>query len=168
MRSILLGLAPLGVMLAIACVLTVARPLIPGPLARDRLVRIFLLGVALQCAHFVEEFTTGFYVEFPQLLGLAPWTPEFFVSFNLAWIAIWILAAVGIREGIRAALVPVWFLAIAMLVNMVAHPLMAFQAQGYFPGLFTSPLAGVVGLMLWPRVLAATQSAGPGLPGGAV
>ena len=66
----------------------------------------------------------------------------------------WILSAVALDLGHRAALVPIWFFAIAMLLNGVAHPLLALWAGGYFPGLITSPLSGLVGVLLWRQLLA--------------
>jgi len=56
----------------------------------------------------------------------------------------------------RAALFPLWFLAIASLANGVAHPLLSVQAGRYFPGLFTSPLVGVAGLALLRQMALAT------------
>lgn len=53
---------------------------------RDRLIELTLLGIAAQCLHFTEEFITGFHVRAPRVLGLAPWSSEFFVTFNLAWL----------------------------------------------------------------------------------
>ncbi len=158
----LLGLLPLGVVLAVAIAFTLARS-IPrqDPAVRDPLVRLYLLGLALQCLHVIEEFTTDFYLEFPRFLGLAPWTPDFFVAFNLVWIAIWVLSAIGFREGIRLAMAPIWFFALGMAVNGVAHPALALAAGGYFPGLWTSPLVGVLGVVLSTRLFAATQGGVP-------
>lgn len=158
LRSVLIGTSALSVVLVAAIGLTLGRPF-PSrdPKARDRLIRLFLLGVAIQCLHAIEEFVTGFHVRFPALLGLAPWTPEFFVTFNVLWIAIWIVSAVALREGLRAALVPVWFFALGMSVNGVAHPALALAAGGYFPGLVTSPAVGVAGVTLWVRLLALTR-----------
>ncbi len=56
------------------------------------------------------------------------------------------------------AFFPVWFFAIAAIVNGVAHPLPAVAARGYFPGLITSPVVGVVGVLLWLRLVAVTRS----------
>jgi hypothetical protein len=148
-RSVLSGTAGLSVLVVISLVLTVARPHVsPDPTVRRRF--LVLLGTAIvgQCMHFAEELTTGFHFRFPVLLGLSPWTPGFFVWFNLAWIVVWVLAAFGLRIGLVAALVPVWFLALALLLNGVAHPLMALREGAYFPGLYTSPLVGVIGVLL--------------------
>lgn len=64
---------------------------------RDRFVNLFLFSVAFQCLHFVEEFITHLYERLPQLLELQPWSSEFFVAFNLSWISIWILSAIGLK-----------------------------------------------------------------------
>jgi hypothetical protein len=47
-----------------------------------------------------------------------------------------------------------------MLTGM-AHPLMAAASGGYFPGLTTSPVIGVAGLLLWSRLRSATRDSAP-------
>ena len=84
LRSILLGTALLDVMLVIALGLTVLRLPSPRPdtTARDRVISLFLIGIAAQSVHFMEEFITGFYLRWPEFLGSSPWSAEFFMSFN--------------------------------------------------------------------------------------
>jgi len=133
-------------MLVVAAVLTWARPWIRrAPEQRSRLANLLLLGVAVQCFHSIEEFVTGFHSRFPGFFDLSPWSPELFVAFNLAWIAIWILAALGVEKGWRLALLPTWFFALGMTANGLAHPLLSVAAGGYFPGLVTSPIVGLLG-----------------------
>ncbi|MCP5090226.1 MAG: hypothetical protein GY949_04810, partial [Gammaproteobacteria bacterium] len=52
-----------------------------------------------------------------------------------------------------------WFLAIAGMLNGVAHPLLAIAAGGYFPGLITSPFIGAAGVWLWLGLRKATRPA---------
>ena len=158
LRSVLLGTSGLSIALAAALLLTLCRPLLrPDPAARGRVIRLLALGIAVQGLHFAEELITKFYVEFPQFLGLSTWTSEFFVVFNLVWLAIWVLSAIALRAGMGIALFPIWFFAIAMTANGIAHPILALGARAYFPGLVTSPAVGIVGVLLWARLLAATQ-----------
>jgi hypothetical protein len=91
------------------------------------------------------------------LLGLSAWSESFFVVFNLTWLCIWILSAIGLQRGYWFALFPVWFFAIGSILNGIAHPLLAILVRGYFPGLITSPLVGVLGLLLWLRLQALTS-----------
>jgi hypothetical protein len=53
-------------------------------------------------------------------------------------------------------LFPLWFLGIACALNGLAHPLLALRSGGYFPGLITSPLVGVAGVLLLWRTLRVT------------
>jgi hypothetical protein len=122
-----------------------------------RTVLLFGIGLLLQSLHFVEEYATGFYQRFPSSLDLEPWPRSFFVTFNLCWLAIWAWAAVRLRAGSRVALWAVWFFALAGMANGVAHPLLAIRADGYFPGLITAPLVGVVGFCLFVRLFAITE-----------
>src|SRR4051812_44543174 len=152
-RSMFLGPSVLyGVAIA-ALLLTIKRtPVKYSSEEIDGVIGLYLIGVAFQCLHFTEEFVTGFYVRAPEFLGFVAWPTEFFVTFNLIWIAVWLVAAVGIRKGIRIAFFPVWFFAIGMVGNAIWHPLLCLATRGYFPGLFTSPFAGVVGAILLTRL----------------
>ena len=156
LRSELLGTAGPTVAAIVAVVLTICRrPVTRGETQSDP-VKVFALLVVLQACHFVEEYATGFHERFPPVLGLAPWPAGFFVAFNLLWLAVWGGALLAMRAGYRAAFFPAWFLALAGMANGVAHPLLAVQARAYFPGLVTSPLVGLVGVVLWRRLIAST------------
>ena len=156
-RSILLGASGLAILAVIAVFFTVTRrkqTQQPGELAR-----LALVVVAGQCVHFLEEFITGFHLKFPALLGLAPWTTAFFVTFNVVWIAIWLLSAAGVYCHFRPAYFPIWFLALAATGNGVVHPLLALAVAGYFPGLLSSPALGLLGWRLFRKLRSATRSA---------
>lgn len=160
LRSILLGLSALYVIAGIALILTILRHEVKQQhpaAALNRFMHLFLVGVALQCLHFIEEFVTGLYIHLPAFLDLAPWSPEFFVAFNLAWIAIWIISAIGIYHHFPAAYFPVWFFIFGMVGNGVFHPLLALATQGYFPGLVTSPIVGVISIILFTKLWELTQ-----------
>lgn len=119
--------------------------------------RALALATAVQFVHFSEEWATGFNVRFPALFGLEPIPGEAFVVFNLAWIAAWLVAVPMLREARAFAFFVAWFLAIAGLLNGIAHPLLAAATGGYFPGLISSPFIGVAGLYLWRRLNVATS-----------
>jgi hypothetical protein len=61
-----------------------------------------------------------------------------------------------VRSARAPALFAAWFLAIAGMVNGIAHPLLAVAAGGYFPGLISSPVIGSAGVWLWVRLRRAT------------
>jgi hypothetical protein len=108
--------------------------------------------------HFAEEYLTRFHERFPRMLGIAQWSDEFFVTFNVLWVAVWAVSAIGVWSNVRAAFFPAWFLAIGMVVNGVAHPLLAVANRGYFPGLITSPVVGVVGALFGLRLWQVTAA----------
>jgi len=116
------------------------------------------LATAVQTAHFGEEWATGFHARFPALFGLEPMPLSFFVVFNCVWIAIWIASIPSLRSASKPAFFAAWFLAIAGMLNGVAHPLMAIASGGYFPGLVSSPLIGLISIHLWRRLRCATSS----------
>jgi len=121
------------------------------------LVVASLVTLAMQALHFTEEYSTGFATAFPMRLGLAPWSDTFFIVFNVGWIALWAFAIATADRLPRAAAVLLWFLAIAAIVNGVAHPLLAVAAKGYFPGLWTAPVLGLAGLWLAKNLRRATH-----------
>jgi hypothetical protein len=152
-RSMILGPSVLWGVAVVAIVLTIARrPAKNSPGAVDGIIRLYLIGIAFQCLHFTEEYVTRFYVRTPEFLGFVAWSGEFFVILNLSWIALWLFGAVGIKLGVRAAYFPVWFFAIGMVGNAIWHPLLSLATGGYFPGLFTSPFAGIIGAILLSRL----------------
>lgn len=159
LRSILVGTAGLSAAAVVALLLTILRRLVDSDVVnRERTVRLFLIGLVLQCSHFTEEFATRFQDRFPAILGLPAWSDNFFVAFNLVWLSVWILSVVGLQRGYSFALFPAWFFAIAAIANGIAHPLLAVAARGYFPGLVTSPILGVFGVLFWRRLQALTRS----------
>jgi len=153
-------LAPAGLYLplVIALILAIIRtPRHVDAGARANLVGVFLIGIACQCAHFIEEFVTGIHRLFPPLLGLAPISAELFVGLNVFWLGVWALAAYGLLRGLWVAYFPVWFFGLAMCLNGIAHPLLSVWTGGYFPGIFTSPVAGIMGIVVTRNLLQSTE-----------
>jgi len=66
LRSMLTGTAGLSAGAVLALLLTILRKPVEGDLAgRERTSRIFLIGLAAQCLHFMEEFV-NFRIGFPR------------------------------------------------------------------------------------------------------
>jgi hypothetical protein len=72
-----------------------------------------LLAIAVQCVHFCEEFLTGFPRQFPKLLGNDAWSDAQFVAFNMAWLTLFVLAALGVYRRVALAYLVILFLALA-------------------------------------------------------
>jgi protein-S-isoprenylcysteine O-methyltransferase Ste14 len=152
------GTAGLTLAGGLALLLAVLRRPLPDRVVQRRRVTLMLVfGLGCQMAHFAEEYVTEFYRHFPETLGLAPWSRAFFIILNVCWFAIWAWAAFRLRLGHRAAYFPAWFFAITAMVNAIAHPLLALRASGYFPGLITSPLLGLVGVWLFVGLVKLTE-----------
>ena len=156
----MLSIVPSIVVLGLVAVVAIAlarryrSPAERGPERRAASLAL-LLATVIQAAHFGEELATGFHERFPALLGLPPMPLSFFVGFNLAWIVIWIAAVSGVQSAKPAAFFAAWFLALAGMLNAIAHPLLALAVNGYFPGLVTSPLIGAAALWLWLKLQSA-------------
>ena len=147
----------LGAAAFFAVALTRSRPLSEDGAARRDAALGLALATSVQAVHFVEEAATGFHERFPVLFGLPPIPFPVFLSFNLAWLAIWAASVLGLRSGRAGALFAAWFLAIAGGLNGIGHPLLAVVAGGYFPGLLSSPFMGVAAGLLWVRLRRATR-----------
>lgn len=159
MISLLPSLIALGAAALCALLLARRRPS-PGPKQAERYAaaRVLGLATAIQAVHFAEEAASGFSERLGAVFGLPEMPFGLFVLFNLGWLGIWIASVWGIRHGRPAAFFAAWFLAIAGMVNGIAHPLLAIADGGYFPGLVTSPVIGVASVWLWTRLRAATEA----------
>ena len=162
MLSVIPSVIILGIVAIVALRLAQRRSS-PIDATTERMAASTVLGTAtaIQGAHFAEEWKMGFHVKFPALMGLDPMPLSFFVTFNLAWIAVWIASVPLLRHGSIFAFFAAWFLAIAAMLNGIAHPMMALASNGYFPGLVTSPLIGIAGVCLWRRLQRATSRPAP-------
>jgi hypothetical protein len=142
------GPAFLSILLAIAFLLAWRAP--PKADRWARLIAPASLTLALQSLHVAEEFSTGFHRQAPAMLGLEPWSPSFFVSFNLAAIASWALALAAFASGRANAFWSglLWFLAISSMGNALWHPAISLIIGGYFPGTVTAPFLGIAGYLL--------------------
>jgi hypothetical protein len=123
---------------------------------RAAAAKMLALAAAIQAVHFAEEFATGFPERLGALFGIPAMSTTFFVVFNVTWLVIWFVSVPGVRSAHAFAFFVAWFLAIAGMVNGIAHPLLSVAAGGYFPGLFTSPVICSAAYWLWKRLRAAT------------
>ena len=109
---------------------------------------IYLLAVAVQCAHLAEEYAMDFHLEFPGLFGYT-WPGKLFIAFNLIWLLVFLLAAWGVFRRIWLAYLVVWFFVIAGSIgNGILHIILSLIAGGYFPGLITGLAHLAIGLFL--------------------
>ena len=157
MQSLIPSILVLSLVALVAALLAIRRSS-PEELVKERTAasKVLIVTTLIQGAHFIEELATGFYIRFPALFDSEPMPLTFFVLFNIGWITIWIASVPFIRSARKFAFFAAWFLAIAGMLNAVAHPAMAIASGGYFPGLISSPIIGLAGVILWVRLQAAT------------
>ena len=159
----LMGILPsaiiLGILVAIALFIALSRGWADNNDDQmRRAVQIAAITVILQAVHFTEELLTGLEERLPSLFGLDAMSLAVFVLFNVAWLVIWSVSVWGLRTKHRAALFPLWFLALGCVFNGIAHPLLSAMVGGYFPGLATSPVVGLAGILLLRSLLQITQT----------
>jgi len=122
---------------------------------------IYLLAIAVQCLHFTEEYVTGFQHQFPRLFE-EDWSDARFVTFNMLWLAAFVLAGLGVYGRLQLAYLMVLFLAlIGGVGNGTAHLVLSAMYRRYFPGVITAPFCILVGITLLTRLFAGTRSSAP-------
>jgi hypothetical protein len=122
------------------------------------IVPLYLLGIAIQGLHFYEEYLTGFQRRFPAFFGYQ-WSDRRFVVFNLVWLSVFVLSALGILLKLRLAyLIAFFFALVGEIGNGIAHLALSVAQRRYFPGLFTAPLVLIVGLALLSRLMRTTEA----------
>lgn len=157
MLNVLPSILVLG-LAALAALFLVLSRRSPPENAAERLAaaRALALAIGVQSVHFIEEAITGFHEQLGTLLGIPGIPLPVFVVFNLIWLGIWIASVPELRSARGSAFFAAWFLAIAGMINGVAHPLLAIAAGGYFPGLVSSLFIGIASIRLWFRLRRAT------------
>lgn len=161
MLNLLPSILVLGLAALVALRLALTRDSPPERVAeRSSAARALAVAVFIQAIHFAEETTTGFNERLGPLFGLPRMSLSIFLIFNIAWLVIWIVSIPGLKSSWTPAFFAAWFLAIAGVINGVAHPLMALAENGYFPGLVTSPFIGAASVWLWAQLRRATRETG--------
>jgi uncharacterized protein with HXXEE motif len=122
---------------------------------------IYLIAVAVQCLHLGEEYLTGFQRRFPILVGYE-WSDARFVTFNLIWLAVFVLAALGAYRHVPLAYLVILFFALgAGVANGAGHLLLMTTQGGYFPGGITAPLCLLLGILLLRRLFGEQRESSP-------
>lgn len=115
---------------------------------------VYLLAIAVQCLHFTEEYAAGFQHQFPRLFG-DDWSDARFVTFNMLWLAAFVLAGLGVYRRAKLAYLVVLFLAlIGGVGNGISHLVLSATYRRYFPGVITAPFCLLVGILLLSRLFA--------------
>ena len=110
---------------------------------------LYLSTIPMLMLHGVEEYSGRLYETLPPRFGLKPIQPGHFAAFNLVWLMIFLVAAIGVFRGVRLSLLVVWFVALLGCIgNAVFHGWLALQSGGYEAGVVTAMLNLPLGVML--------------------
>ncbi|MDX1396593.1 MAG: hypothetical protein R3195_19590 [Gemmatimonadota bacterium] len=141
----------------------------PPEKASERVAASKALAVAVvaQGVHLAEEAVGDLPARLPALFGERPVPLSIFLTINLVWLGIWAVSVWMLRGGASGAFFAAWFLALAGILNGVAHPARARPAGGYIPGQGRTPAVAAAGVLLAPRLTAATEPLPTGAPSGA-
>ncbi len=124
------------------------------PADPDRVLTLYLLVIAGELVHQIEEYIAGFPQQSAKTLNASAMTPNFFVVMILILAAIGVTAAVGLQYGHPLANYVMWFIVIGPgFVNGIAHIIFPFMVgEWYFPGLLTVWLPLIPGTILIRRL----------------
>ena len=123
---------------------------------------LFLLLVAVQAAHSVEEYLTRLYVVFPPARYVSGLVSENrasgFIVVNVAIIVLGVCCyAFPIRSGLKAGRLVAWLWLVMELANGTGHAWLAASAGGYFPGALTGAALIVAALGLAASLVVDTR-----------
>ncbi len=120
--------------------------------AAERTLPLYLLALSIQMLHFAEEYLNDFVVALPALYGADPYPLDYWLVFNMAAYAFFILGAIVLFKGIKElAIIPIFYVLAGVLLNALGHLVLAIYSGGYFPGLYTA----ILYLLLLPYLLKA-------------
>jgi hypothetical protein len=122
---------------------------------------IYFTTIAWQFIHFAEEFLTRFNERFPQLYGTRAFSPELFVSFNMASYFVFVIACLLVfTKRLNFLLIPVlFFLVYGAIGNAITHTWWVVWQRGYFPGFYTAQLYWLLGPWALSRLLGTNREA---------
>lgn len=147
-QSFLVGCAGLAALLAAAIVLWIARPIRRASKSRlESLSNVMAWGIIFYVVHQIECFLGTFHVTLPQLFGWIAWPGSLYLAVQAGCVLIWLPSTAGIRHLNRAAFLPAWFFALVAMGLGFLVPVLALTVEGYFPGLMSSSLVGVMGAL---------------------
>ena len=110
---------------------------------------LYLVTIPMLILHAFEEYSGRLYETLPPRFGLEPVEPGQFTDFNLVWLAIYLLAAVGVFSGNRLSLLVVWFVALLGCIgNALFHGLLTLVDGEYVPGVVTALINLPLGVAL--------------------
>jgi hypothetical protein len=122
-------------------------------LAGERITPLYLIALAWQLVHFLEEYFTGFNYRWPTgIFHARPYGDKQFVAINVGSYAVFIMGAVALLKRIPELYLPaVFFSVMGVMFNAIQHPIYSLMVKGYFPGLWTSFVDLALGPVLLKR-----------------
>jgi len=145
----------LSILFAISVVLTFSRSRVPNAQLRS-VNNLVLMACGAQLLHFFEEAVYDLHVRLPEVFGLPAMEYSFFLTINIGLLIVWLFGAFR-RTANSIVISTFWFLALASVFNLLAHPTLTLVTGRYFPGVVTSPVVGVTGVLLLRRLLQVTR-----------
>ena len=131
------------------------------PADPQKILPVFLLALALQIIHTIEEYIADFAGELSVLFNLNPVGRDFFaVAIMGGFASVWVLTAFGLIYRNPLANFMLWFFVIGPgLVNGLAHVVLAIIANDiYFPGLITVVLPTVASIAVLKVLISRNQT----------
>jgi len=122
----------------------------------EKVLPLYLIALAVQFFHFLEEYLTGFTVRVAELPGQSEMVMETWIIFNMCAYAAFVLGGIALlKKNKEFMIIPIFFVIVGVVLNAVGHVLISLYVGGYFPGLYTALIYFLLGPMLVKRFLVA-------------
>ena len=118
----------------------------------EKILPLYLIALGVQMLHFAEEYLNGFVVEFPQVFSQEAYPEAYWVVFNMAAYAFFLVGGIVLFKQIKElSVIPLFFILVGVILNPLAHLALTVYNGAYFPGVYTS----IIYLFLAPFIIKA-------------
>jgi hypothetical protein len=122
---------------------------------------LYLTGILIQLTHFLEEYYMGFYKALPSIFNANPWSERQFIIFNMVWLIIFLLAAIGSFNNIKMSFLIVWFfILVGGIGNGIMHIGLSLLRKEYFPGTVTAVFLLAFGIIMILNIVSSFTTKG--------
>ncbi len=105
----------------------------------EKFLPLYLIALAVQFLHFLEEYLMGCNVRVAELPGQSEMPMDTWIIFNMSAYAAFVLGAIALlKKRKEFMIIPIFFVITGVVLNAIGHALISFYLGGYFPGLYTA------------------------------
>lgn len=97
-----------------------------------RVLPLYLMTLAVQFFHFLEEYLTGFTVRVAELPGQSEMVMETWIIFNMCAYAVFVLGGIALlKKNKEFMIIPIFFVITGVVLNAVGHTLISLYLGSF-------------------------------------